>query len=230
MSVKRIKDDDAAVELPAMGHVASAAKGKKATKKAPRYAVDKGWLKSRLEDLGMSMRDLSTLMGKNISGMSLIFDGHRGLRAAEAAEMARHLGVATEDLLRRFGADVRGTLKEGVPVRGWIAGDGLAHWGEAKGPGTVPAPPDAPEGTWALRIQQGVMDGWLVYFGAEGGEPKAGVGQLCLVEREGRAGKALRWVRRGYEPGTFNLGEFTGQGDPEEARVSTAIPVLCLKQ
>lgn len=195
--------------------------------------VDKEWITERLQATGQSMRDLAAKMGKQVSGLSLIISGKRGIRAAEVVEMAKHLWVTPEELLPRLGADMSGMHKvDQVPVKGWVDAAGAVHEGGVRGSGTVKAPPDAAPDLWALRVQGGPMEGWVLYIKPADGVTADAVGRLCLVKpmQPALGEMLLRWVRRGYEDGIWNLGGFSGQGQEEEARLVSASPVVWIKQ
>jgi hypothetical protein len=191
--------------------------------------VDKPWFDQRRADLGLSLRDLASLMSMDVATVSRLLDGKRRWTVEMAAAMARHLGVSSEEIMRRAGADVRGTLEQAVPVVGWVDQSGRMQKGLPAGPGTVQAAPGVSgEGVGALRVIGGSCDGWVLYVRDAEGVAPDGVGRLCLATtREGQ--RLVGWLKRGYTEGYWRIGPFGEGGEEKEAQLLAASPVLWIR-
>lgn len=66
--------------------------------------IDTRWFKDRLADRRLSQRQLAKRMGLDPAAVSLMLRGMRKLSAAEAADLARQLGVSTDEVLARAGS------------------------------------------------------------------------------------------------------------------------------
>ena len=233
---------------------------------APAGFIDTAWFKRTLAEKHLSQRQLAFKMDMDPGAMSLMLHGKRGMSASEAASMAAWINVPVEEILMRAGVSRgvlsptseraktkavvgRSAIKDKnepfvVPVVGWANGLGADdEWAQVRmggegllGPREVTRPNGVLAGVVALRIQGGVMDGWVVYYlpPARTDRGFAGlgfevVGQLCVVGlSDGRV--VLRHVRPGYGQGEIVL---TGMGgEPLELGVGVewATPVLWIKQ
>ena len=193
--------------------------------------TDTDWFKTRLADKQLSMRKLADLMGLDVSAVSLMFSGKRGMSASEAASVARLLGVPVDEVMRHAGIDLRGATKDAVPIVGWVDAEGDIHTGKILGPKTVQGPPGASPECQAVRAQTGgPFDGWIYFFHEADGISLEAVSRLCVVQVAGEDGRRLAWVHRGYEPGHWNLGPFDGQGELASVRLVAASPVRWIRQ
>lgn len=77
--------------------------------------VDTRWFQNHLADVSMSQRRLAKVLGVDAAAVSLMLRGKRKMSAAEAAEIARVLGVSAEEVLMRAG--VSATIPGRVPDR-----------------------------------------------------------------------------------------------------------------
>ena len=205
--------------------------------------VDTAWFKRTLADKHLSQRQLAFRMGMDPGAMSLMLNGKRGMSAGEAAEMARWIGVPVEEVLKRAGVDVPGRSAIGdksepfsVPVVGWVDGttQQAVQMGSTGllGPKDVPRPNGVAADVVGLRVQGGLMDGWVVYYrptNARAGLAFEIVGQLCVVGlSDGRV--LLRHVRMGYGEGELILVGMCGEALDAGVGVAWATPVLWIKQ
>ena len=200
----------------------------KAGRRVQQDGPDTEWFKARLADKQMSMRKLATLMNLDVSAVSLMLNGKRGMSALEAAEAARLLGVPVDEVMRHAGIDMRGAIKDVVPVVGWVDAKGEIHRGRVIGPKTVAGPPE--EGLEAIRAQGGAFDGWLFFYRPIDRVSLEVVSRLCVVTIAGQDDERLAWVHRGYEPGGWNLASFDGSGGMVPARLASASPVVWTRQ
>jgi hypothetical protein len=131
------------------------------------------------------------------------------MRFDEAGQLATLLGVTVDDVLRHAGLPVGAGVS--VPVVGTIETGGEAYidWGSEIG--KVPAPIGMPANTVALRMRTAgtpwePMDGWVVYLKPPvDGVPADVVGRMALVRLAGNGAILLRFLRRGYTRGRYNL-------------------------
>lgn len=201
--------------------------------RATEFNVDTNWFKQRISDQLLSGRKLAKIMKMDASALSLMLNGKRSMSAAEAAELARHLLVPVEEVMRRAGIEMKKASGAGghVAVAGWVGADGVVHSAGALGPSAVSFPTEAPAGLQALRAQGGGrMDGWVFVHRPGEGVPLEAVGRLCVVQLVGESEPRLAWVHRGYERGWWNLGSFDGSGELKAARLVSASPILWMLQ
>lgn len=70
------------------------------------HRVDTRWFQNALADKRLSQRKLASMLGLDPAAVSLMIRGRRKLSAAEAAEIARFLGVSVEEVLTRAGVGI----------------------------------------------------------------------------------------------------------------------------
>ena len=68
--------------------------------------IDTRWFKDLLSDKRLSQRQLAKRMDMDPAAMSLMLRGLRKMSAAEAAEIARQLGVGVDDVMAHAGVSV----------------------------------------------------------------------------------------------------------------------------
>lgn len=68
-------------------------------------AIDTRWFQDRLADKRLSQRKLASMMNLDPAAVSLMIRGKRKMSAAEAAEIAKFLGVEASEVLVKAGAD-----------------------------------------------------------------------------------------------------------------------------
>ena len=84
--------------------------------------VDTNWFRDRLADKRLSQRQLAKRMSLDPAAMSLMLRGKRRMSAAEAADIARYLGVEVKDVLARAGVDATHPRPKN-DGRGWEGGN-----------------------------------------------------------------------------------------------------------
>lgn len=168
--------------------------------------INERYFKAAMKDAGYSLRQLSKKMGKDHSGVSLMFRGRREMRMSEAAELARLLNLPLTDVLKNAGMPLTG--ENSVPVIGYVDGEGEVHMLDGDDRYNIPLPEGSPPSSAVVcRTAMSpleLMDGWTIFIE----EPKAAtqehLNRLCVVKVKNGT-TLLRTVRRGYKPGTFNL-------------------------
>ena len=80
--------------------------------------VDTRWFQNRLADKRLSQRKLASHLHLDPAAVSLMIRGKRKISAAEAAEIARLLGVTVEEVLMRAGcaATIPGERQKDAPA------------------------------------------------------------------------------------------------------------------
>ena len=79
--------------------------------------IDNRWFIGRLADKQISQRKLAKHLGLDPAAVSLMLRGKRKMSASEAADIARLLGVGTDEVLARAGAGVFGKRASGPSER-----------------------------------------------------------------------------------------------------------------
>jgi transcriptional regulator with XRE-family HTH domain len=89
--------------------------------------IDTRWFRDRLADQRMSQRGLARQLGLDAAAVSLMLRGKREMKIAEAAQIARLLGVPADDVMTHAGVriDSGNTM---VPVAAYVDGSGEVHW------------------------------------------------------------------------------------------------------
>lgn len=198
--------------------------------------VDTRWFNAALADRKLSQRQLARLMGCDPASVHRLATGKRPMRLDEASALANLLGKPVREILDHMGLPVKEAAGV-VPVCGWLDGVGEVHI-EAEQDSDdiehVPGQEGLPPNAFALRAQTAgtplhLFDGWLYYVALPmpQGVAAEALGRYCLVELESGA-RLLRWIRRGYKAGTYNL-DATAAPVLTNALVHAATPVLGIR-
>lgn len=171
--------------------------------------IDTDWFLAQLTERRMSQRRLAGFMGIDPASVHRLLQGKRPMRFDEATQLAQLLGVTVDDVLRHAGLPIG--AGGDVPVVGTIEAGGEAHidWGAEIG--RAAAPLDMPANTVAVRMRTAgtpwePMDGWTLYLRPPvDGVPADVVGRMALVRMAGAGTILLRFLRRGYTRGRYNL-------------------------
>lgn len=76
--------------------------------RAKGIGINTRWFQNGLADVKVSQRRLAKMMGLDPSAVTLMLQGRRAMSAAEAAMIAKVLGVPVADVLRQAGIDGAG--------------------------------------------------------------------------------------------------------------------------
>lgn len=171
--------------------------------------IDTDWFIAQLSERRMSQRHLARMMGIDPASVHRLLQGKRPMRFDEATQLSRLLGVTVDDVLRHAGLPIG--AGGSVPVVGTIEAGGEAHidWGTEIA--RVPVPVDMPPNAVAIRMRTAgtpwePMDGWTLYVRPPvDGVPAEVVGRMALVRLAGNGTILLRFLRRGYTRGRYNL-------------------------
>jgi transcriptional regulator with XRE-family HTH domain len=194
-------------------------------------AIDTRWFRDRLADRQMSQRELARKMGLDHASISGLIRGKRPMRMQEAATIARLLGVPVSQVVEHAGLKLEDSRQ--CAIVGYVDGTGEAHIDWHSESDRAPCMLGCPERCVAIRFQTAAttldhLDGWLAHLLIpDDGVPADSVGRLCLVKlREGM--KIVATVRRGYQPGRWNLIRLAG-GALEGADLQWATPIRVLR-
>jgi transcriptional regulator with XRE-family HTH domain len=194
--------------------------------------IDSPWFVAKLAERKLSQRGLARFMGCDPASIHRLLQGKRPMRFDEASQLAGLLGVTVNDVISRAGIPVgAGAL---VPIVGHVDGAGVAEidWGRSLG--ETPSPGDLPANAVAAAMRTAgtlmdPMDGWILFFAPpEKGVPAEAVGRLCVARLAGDGLTMVRFVRRGYQPGRWNLTALGG-AVIEDAALDWAAPVLHIR-
>lgn len=196
--------------------------------------INTRWFNAVLHERGISQRELSRRLGLDASAMSLTLRGMRQMKMTEAVDIAHLLGVPLSDVLENAGVKIDSAGMRMAPVVGHINGDGEAHinW-RARGE-RVSVPAELPDDTVALiaKPQGGplsLMDGWIFFLEPPSPPSAEIIGRYCVVGIH-KGISLLRFVRRGYKHGTYNLLSAAAGGvGVENAELEWASPVLMIR-
>lgn len=196
--------------------------------------IDGRWFTSTLRDRRISQRQLAKLMGVDPASIHRLFTGKRPMRLDEATALSKLLDKPVGEILDHAGVPLQ--TADTVPVAGWVDGVGEVHLEPDEQTERVPGLAGMAGNTFALRAQTGgtalqFLDGWLFYveLPLRNGEIGSDViGRYCLVELESGA-RLMRWVRRGYKRGTWNLDGNFGAPSIASATLTAATPVLGIR-
>lgn len=183
----------------------------------------------------MSQAALGRTLGVDAATVSLMLRGFRKITLEDAAAIARVLGRPVDEVLKHAGVNLTGLNgKSTVPVVGWIDGYSEVRFEVPRGEKRVERPPLLSPDAAALRVMAAMTpmeakDGWVLYF-----EPIVGgiathsvsdiVGRLSVVKVAG--GPCLvKNIRRGYDPGTFQLLSCDGSVHTDGARLEWGTPI-----
>lgn len=168
--------------------------------------IDTAWFKARMADRRISQRSLARTLGMDPSALSLTFNGKRVMKIAEAAAIARLLGVPADEVMRAAGVRIAsgGTM---VPFVGYIDPSGEGHWEPM---GETPHPCSGlPENIAAVQCRTSGgpldhMDGWVLYKRdvTPGEKPEIGRLSICRVQS---GVMYLGTPRRSFTRGKYDL-------------------------
>lgn len=196
--------------------------------------IDARWFDNHLQDRRLSRRQLARLMGIDPASVYRLLHGIRPMRMDEAAQLANILGVPVGDVLEHAGLRMDDGDRA-VPLAGWIDEMGEAHLELDKAAGTIRPPAEVPDSGIALQARTGSgplskIDGWVFFLDRPAGKgvPADIHGRMAVCRLDSGA-TLLRFVRRGYKPGTWNLGDITAVAGIDGARLLWAQPVLYIR-
>lgn len=193
-------------------------------------SVDTIWFKNLLADKRMSQRGLAKQLNIDPAAVSLTLRGKREMKIAEAAAIARLLGVPADEVMEHAGVRIS-SKNMLVPIGGTMDGTAEIHidmqtYGSIHHPGG-----ELPQEAIAVLCKtEGTdlahMDGWLLLaeagFEERGIMPEA-VGHLSFC-RIGGGGIYVAKVVRGMHRGRWTL--HTPTGVMKDIVVEWAKPVL----
>lgn len=185
--------------------------------------VDKRFFKALMAQHKLSLRTVATKMGMGHSQLSLTFSGKRRMQLDEANQLAKLFGVPLARIAEAAG--ITGVKDTRLPLLGFMRGDGTVELLEK--PARTPSPDGLPEGVIVLQAHtadspNAWLDGWSFFCVRPTEVAGDAVGRFCYAKLDGGP-PVLATVRRGYQPGTFNL---SGPYSAESVALEWASPVL----
>jgi transcriptional regulator with XRE-family HTH domain len=194
--------------------------------------IDRRWFVDLLDERKISQRQFAKKLECDPASVHRLLTGKRPMRLDEATSIAHLLAVPVSDVLEHAGLDVKAGDRT-VPLVGYVDGQGEAHldWNARGAP--IPVPSDLPPLGVAVQLRTAAtaldtMDGWTLFTTVPSGISPDALGRLCLVGVVGNGVDLLRFVRRGYKRGRFNL-VYPGIGDLLDVELDWAVPVLHIR-
>jgi ribosome-binding protein aMBF1 (putative translation factor) len=209
----------------------------KRTYRTTKPEIKRAYFVEAMERAHINQEKIAQAWGVNPALVSRTFSGKRKLQMSEAVKLASLLSRPLDEILANAGVKVAGTRVSAseLALTGVVDGALMIQRGAIGGSRRAPNPMPGLSGLQVVRMQTAgtpydSMDGGLVYFQELTGPIGADVvGRLCVVKLRGDRGEALRVVKRGYTPGSFNLHLMNGQMSDESAELETASPVIWMK-
>jgi len=179
-----------------------------------RMPIDTRWFQDLLTDRRLSQRRLAREIGIDPSAVSLMFRGKRRMQMAEAAQVARLLGVPLDDVIRHAGIHTETMapldIQEiAVPLVYMVDGHAELHSLDAGQRVEVKAA--LPDDVIAAQCRTAMtplehMDRWLLLFSAptrSGIQPDA-IGRYSVMRLPGGM-MTIGYIRPGYERGKYAI-------------------------
>lgn len=182
----------------------------------------------------MSRRQLARVMGIDPASVYRLLHGIRPIRMEEATKLANILGVPVGEVLQHAGLRIDDGQRT-LPIAGTIDGIGEVQIDLASKLGEVHPPAEVPDSAIALQVRSAggpvaVFDGWIYFIDRPSGKgvPADIASRLAVCQLDSGV-TLLRFIRRGYKAGTWNLDSFVGAASVENARLTWAQPVLYIR-
>jgi len=197
--------------------------------------IDTKWFFDRIEDKKLTHRQVAAKLEMDPASLSHMLRGNRKVQLTDAQCLAETLGVPLPEVLAAAGIDVMAGAGKSVLITGWIGDDSVVTLEKPTGPRRVPSPEGLPEGSAALRYQTAgsaleLMDGWIVYYTPRQDVDAYVVGRLCVVQVAPKGPRYVRFVRRGYTRGTYNLiSQLAEEKMIDSVQLAWASPVTWIK-
>lgn len=170
--------------------------------------VNKRFFMDYMADRRLSLREVAKQMEVWPAALSRSLDGKRKMQLPEAVKLAQVLNIPIAEVLANAGIEAAKKAGRRCDIIGHLNGDGIIV---PTPEGTVEriAIPDAvPDNVVAVQCRTSdtsltFADGWVTFAG-EQREPAELIGLFCVICLEDNTMR-FGQLRRGYEPGTFNI-------------------------
>ena len=190
--------------------------------------VDTKWFRDRLADRQMSQRGLARQLGLDPAAVSLTLRGKREMKIAEAAAIARLLGVPADEVMTHAGVLITSRGQQ-VPICSTMDATNEVH-PEPTGM-TVPHPGgDLPDDLTAIQCRTAGtdldhMDGWVLFTSSrmDGSVQAEAVGRLSVIRLKNGV-ITIAKLARGLNRNRWNL--ISPVGTMRDVQVEWAKPVL----
>lgn len=178
----------------------------------------------------MSMRGLAQRMGMQHSQLSLTLNGQRKMTLDEAAQLSQIFGVPLHQIVTNTGVSVRPFSGRRTKVIGFVGKDGMLAMNPTDVIERAETPEDLPDDAVAAQFRTAesaldFCDGWVAFFRQTDGIDPDAIGRLAFVKIKGD-GHAISTIRRGYQPGAYNLSGFVNR---QNVHLESASPVLVIR-
>lgn len=205
-------------------------------KKLNSPKVNSGWFQKRLQIQKLSQRQFAKALKLDPSAVTLMLKGRRRISLSEAAEISSVLGAPIEEVLQNAGIGLGASQsKSQVAIDGTIDDEFAVRLERPKGRAVAPKPLGE-DGLKVLRFQTAgssleSFDGALVYFRDGSVLDLESVGRLSVVRVVKGRERVLRVgvLKRGYEPGRFNIVSLGGRLIAEDVEVESSNAVVWLR-
>lgn len=203
-----------------------------------KVKTDSRWFQDRLADKQLSQRQFAKMIDMDPSALTYSIHGKRAWKHDELVAFCTIVGASYEEAVAAAGLALPTSEGKGMcSVIGVADATGeVKLGGTIEAPRRVPAPPESPEGTAAIRFKTPmtaaeVLDGWLLYFVQDVKRvPPEASGKLCVAWLANHGRVLVGVVRRGYARGTYNLHPWTPGGAMlENIQIEKAAPVLWVR-
>jgi DNA-binding transcriptional regulator YdaS (Cro superfamily) len=168
-----------------------------------KQRINTKWFRAQLAEREMSMRGLAKKLSLDPASVSLMLRGMRKMTNVEAHAIASIFGVPMTEVLRQAGVPVTDDVHT-VALTGVV--DGSARVRSIASKARQQVPPDVPGDGFALQVRcpTSTTDGWLIVCAPTVVEPQAALERLAVLHLE-NGDRVMGTLRKGYEPGLFNV-------------------------
>lgn len=183
---------------------------------------NKQWFVDRIADRELTAGKLAAMMGLSRSLMSKRLSGHIPITLAEAADMARMLGVDVTEIMRHSGISLPGGSK--AKIVGQCSGLGAVVAAGKKGPKEIEVACSSLATLRGVLVgHDGALEGWVALFAPSAKLQPEAVGRLAIV---GAGSKTwLGVLARGAARGRWNVADLAGAVLAADLAVESASPV-----
>jgi transcriptional regulator with XRE-family HTH domain len=170
-------------------------------------AIDGEWMRQQLKEKGKSQADLARFLKVEPAIITRILQGRRRLQLDDCRQIARFLGMPVDDVLRHAGMKLRQVTASGkamVPIIGRADANGQVRLLSGDATTSMDLPGDAV----AIRLDE--PEGWTAFATSDRSPPDMMIRRMVMAAAED-GGWWIGELRRGHEPGLFDLKPLAGR-------------------
>lgn len=189
-------------------------------------AVDGKWFRDQLKTQGKSQRGLARFMKVEPAIITRMFDNKRKMQLDDCKQIARFLSLPVDDVLAHAGIEIRQKTKSGkmiVPIAG--QSDRNCQVFMSGGDLSVTTEINIPSDAVAIRMQH--PEGWTAFIQQDPQSPEIMIMRMVVAHCPDNS----YWIgelRRGFEPGHFNLFPVMGESI-EDLEVDHCLPIVWIR-